>query len=314
MKRALWLCAALVSLFCSSGFAAIAHVAGCSVSGHFNAASNSETFTCTPNAANDAIVFKVTCGDSGTVTAISLTAIGWTITSLSGVTGSSTAGWAASFGAIALAATSTTFTATFTGASTCSSYEDYAADEFSGNDTSGGTTTFDAHNQATGTGSCSVSVTPSNNNDAVWGACEDSTTAVGSGYTKGQDDAGGDWTQYKILSGGSGIAQTVNFTGSGAYNALAVTIKPAGGAAAPTGFDKRQKIEKLDTSYSPRAKSEHERHEVLCHSEPLNLRRGIPISPVLCGRTHARMTIAGTYVLVPIGIPPFGRDDRENHD
>ncbi len=239
-------------LFCNSaGLAQIAHVTGgCSVKGTTaTISSGSFTFACTPSAANDAIVFEVTCSSTSTPSAVSLSASGWTITAISGLQGSMTAGWVGSFAAIAPSTSATTFTATFTGGGTCGSspYGDWKADEFSGNDSTGGGTTFDAHNQSTGTGSCSVSVTPANNNDAVWGVCEDSTTAVGSGYTQGQNDGGGDWTEYKILSGGAGVAQTVNFTGSGTYNALAVTIKPAGGATAPTGFDKRLKLEKLDT-------------------------------------------------------------------
>ncbi len=248
MKRALVLAVFIGALCCPQSFAAIAHAStGCNVTGHLVPSTNSFTFSCTPGAVNDAIVFKVTCGEPSTITAASLTASGWTITSLSSVFGSTTAGWNASFGAIAPVTTATTFTATFTGGNVCGNYGDWAADEFTGNDATGGTTTFDAHNQATGSGSCSVNVTPANANDGVWGACEDTTTAIGSGYTKGQDDSGGDWTEYKILSGGSGVAQTVNFTGSGTYNVLAVTIKPAGGAAPPSGFNKRQKIEKLDT-------------------------------------------------------------------
>ncbi|GEM_PF-2407077 len=240
-----------IVLFCSrAGLAQIAHVAGgCSVKGTTaTISSGSFTFACTPSAANHAIVFEVTCSATTAPTAVSLSASGWTITAISGLQGSTTAGWVGSFAAIAPSTSAATFTATFTGGGTCggSPYGDWKADEFSGNDTTGGTTTFDAHNQSTGTGSCSGTVTPVNNNDAVWGVCEDSTTAVGSGYTQGQNDGGGDWTEYKILSGGSGVAQTVNFTGSGAYNVLAVTIKPAGGAAAPSGFNKRQKIEKFE--------------------------------------------------------------------
>jgi hypothetical protein len=248
MRRVFWLAVLLLPLLCSdSGYAQLAHVSpGCSVTGHGSSASaTSFTFSCTPGAANDAVAFKVSCAASSTPSSISISATGWTITSLSGVSGSTTAGIAGSFGAIAPGTSATTFTATFGTGAICNSYYDYAVDEFSGNDATGGATTFDAHNQATGSGSCSVNVTPANGSDAIWGACEDTTTAVGSGYTKGQDDAGGDWTEYKILSGGNGVAQTVNFTGSGAYVALGVSIKPAGGAAAPVGINKRRKIENL---------------------------------------------------------------------
>ena len=100
-------------------------------------------------------------------------------------------------------------------------------DEFSGEDL---TNFVDASNSATGSGSPTASVTPVNNNDGVWGAANDSVTAVGSGYTKGADDTQQDWSEWKILSGSAGIAQTVNFTGSGTYTIFAATIKPAGAA------------------------------------------------------------------------------------
>lgn len=243
MKKILF---ALVILICSlPAHAVIAHAAGCSKTGVLRTNSNSQTFTCTPTAANDAVVFKVTCADPGTVTAISMSGTSWTFTNISGVVGSASAGWGATFGAITPNTTAVTFTVTYTGATSCGSYKDYAMDEFSGTDTTGGATTFEAHNQATGSGSCSITVTPVSADDAIWGACEDSTTAVGAGYTTGQNDAGGDWTEYKILSGGAGASQTVNFSGSGNYVVYAVAIKPPGGAAPTTGFSKKDKLEKF---------------------------------------------------------------------
>jgi len=209
--------------FCDSG------------AGHGNIGSScaggvlTKTFTYTATAANEAVVFALNCGGT-TETSVSLSATGWTITSLSGVAGAS-GSRIASFAAISPNTTAATFTMTWS--TDCGAFMGDLVDEFSGTDLTGGTTTFDANNSGTGSGSCSITVTPANNNDAVWGACEDSVTAVGSGYTKGADDTSQDWSEYKILSGGSGVSQTVNFTGSGTWSEVAVTIKPSG-AAAPT--------------------------------------------------------------------------------
>jgi uncharacterized repeat protein (TIGR01451 family) len=108
------------------------------------------------------------------------------------------------------------------------------ADEFSGNDITGGRTTFDAHAEnldAPGVGVCTgAPVTPANNNDAIWYACFDNVSGVSGGYVKGQDDTIGDWSEYKILSGGSGVAQNPGFVINPNFSTFAlagVSIKPA---------------------------------------------------------------------------------------
>jgi len=58
---------------------------------------------------------------------------------------------------------------------------------------------------------------------------------VSGGYTKGQDDAVGDWTEYKILSGGVGVAQNSGFVTNpccSSFGLAGVSIK----AAAVGGF------------------------------------------------------------------------------
>lgn len=226
---------ALGLFLCPPSFAAVAHVAGgCSAGGTGTSGTNAFTFSCTASATNDAVVFEVSCTGGGTPTAVTLTATGWTITALSAVYGSATAGRTATFGAITPNTSAATFTATFTGGSDCSTFTLHQQDEFSGVDTTGGTTTFDAHNQSTNTtGGCSgITVTPANANDAVWWGCVDSVTALSGGYTVGQDDAGGDRTEFKILTGGSGVAQSPGYTSSGAFTLGGVTIKASGGGGA----------------------------------------------------------------------------------
>jgi hypothetical protein len=194
---------------------------------------SSQTFTYTATAANEAVLFALACS-SATIPTVSLSATGWTITALSTPLGAA-GGWTASFGAIAPNTTAATFTMTWS--LTCGNFMSDLVDEFSGNDTTGGTTTFDAHNGgSSASGSCSITVTPANSNDGLWGACFDTVTAVGTGhaYTKGADDTQQDWSEWFILSGGSGVAQTVDFVGtSGAWTEVAATVKPASAGGHP---------------------------------------------------------------------------------
>src|SRR5215469_4107662 len=223
------------ALFSLSACAAVAHVKV--VAQVVNSASgiSSMTFTLQASNANDAILFGVGCNaTAATPSAVNMSATGWTFTQLSGITGSAGA-FMASFIAIAPNTTSITATVSWTvSGNSCAGFQNVLADEFSGNDTTGGTTTADAHNQATGGSGCSLSVTPANANDGVWFACNDTVTAVTGSYTQGANDADGDWTEFKILSGGSGVAQSAGFTSSGAMVILGATIKPAGGAASKT--------------------------------------------------------------------------------
>ncbi|HEY6249134.1 MAG TPA: hypothetical protein VI685_04190 [Candidatus Angelobacter sp.] len=226
----------LVLLLCSPAFAAVAHVKVVAQVANSTSGISSMTFTLQATNANDAILFGVGCNATGgTPSAVSLSATGWTFTQLSGITGNATNGFMASFIAIAPNTTSVTATLSWTvSGSNCSGFQNVLADEFSGNDTTGGATTADAHSQATGSSGCSLSVTPANANDGVWFACNDSVTNVTGSYSKGGDDGAGDWTEFTILSGGSGVAQSAGFTSSGTMVILGATIKPAGGTASKT--------------------------------------------------------------------------------
>lgn len=78
-------------------------------------------------------------------------------------------------------------------------------------------------------GSITSSITPLHDDCLLWGCAFDTITAVGAGFTKGADDAAGDWTEYKALTGQSGASQTVNFTGSGAAVLLKAALRPVAG-------------------------------------------------------------------------------------
>lgn len=213
----------------ASSFAAVGHVKVL-VQQSVPGASNTSTFNTSATTAGDAICVQIAAAASTLPTSATLTASGWTFTQIapvSGLTVWTATAVAATFCAIAPNTSSVTFTATFIAGS------GYAAisilgDEFSGNDTTGGTTTFESANSATATsGSPTVNVTPVSNNDGLWGACQDTTSAVLAGFTKGADDTQGDWTEWKILSGQAGTPQTVSFTGGPGYIIQAVAIKPA---------------------------------------------------------------------------------------
>jgi hypothetical protein len=226
--------AALVGQGMLAGPAPITHVTGaCSQSTGGTYVTNVQTFSCTPQAANDAIVFQVYCHDtSGTISSITLAASGWTITPLAGLVGWNPGGQGAEFGAIAPNTSPATFTATATGASDCMYYGLVLSDEFSGNNTAGGASTFESVGSAGGTsGGCnqsSANVTPLSNNDAVWFACVDNSSGATSPWIEGANDGGGnDLAEYQLLSGGAGIPQTPAFTGtSGQYTLTGVAIAP----------------------------------------------------------------------------------------
>src|ERR1700732_2787990 len=196
------------------------------------------TFNYTPVGTNNALVILIGCRSPG-VTSMSLTAPGWTFTPISGLVGpSGSSDFISTFGAITPNTTPVTFTVTLTGGNgNCSSNDTTVlADEFSGNDPTGGTTKFEAHNESFDNGVIGICtgapVTPANNNDAVWYGCFDNVTGVSGGYTKGQDDATGDWTEYKILSGGMNVVQNSGFVSNPNFFSFAlggISIKPAGG-------------------------------------------------------------------------------------
>ena len=194
------------------------------------------TFTASANASNEAVVIGVNCVSTTAATGVSITATGWSFTRLGniGFSGSSSA---AVFGAISPNTTSATFTVTWTGAGNCTFHREMG-DEFSGANTTGGTTTFDCggstcsggSNSAHSTnGNCSVNVTTGSANEAVWGVCwpSNSVTALGSGYSAGANDGQGDKAEYKFTGDGAGTVETINFTSTTTFNAIAVAIKPA---------------------------------------------------------------------------------------
>lgn len=203
---------------------------------------NPNTFSFTAANANDAVCFFISgTTSSGTVTGITLTSPGWTITQIVSVFGpGGTTGYAAAFGAISPNTSASTFTFTYSGSSPSLSFQIVFVDEFTATDTTGSTTTFDAHNSGSSASTfANVSVTPANDNDAVWFGISDNTnttTPSAGSFSTGCNDAGGDATEYQILTGGSGTPLSSNWnSASGAYLMAGMSIKPKGTATVIIG-------------------------------------------------------------------------------
>lgn len=182
------------------------------------------TFSYTPTATNDGVLFALECSigiPPSVGPFVTLTAPGWSITQVGSVVSDGVTP-SAIFRAYAPNTSAATFTEIWSlGTGACTGLSDLI-DEWSGMDS----TNF-IDNTASILSSCSLMITPVANNTGLYGLCIDSVTGTGAGFSKGTDDTFGDWTEYKILSGGGGSAQMVNFMSSAEDLAIAITIKPA---------------------------------------------------------------------------------------
>ncbi len=189
------------------------------------------TVAVTPGATNRIIL--VAAGNASTTGTFSIVdTAGNTWTTLNARTTQTGSGAMQSWWALSNGSASTTITITYSVNCAASGFCNVLADVFSGNATASPISSQST--AAAATGAPSGTVTPADANTLLWGAANDSITAVGAGYTKGADDTVQDWSEYKEIAGGSGAAQTVNFSGtSGAWLLHMGSIKPAGGAATP---------------------------------------------------------------------------------
>lgn len=188
----------------------------------------SDTVTLQATNAGDALVFLIACAGSQTPTGVTLAAPNWAFTPLSPLTLNAVGQvYAASFGAIAPDTAAVTLTINWA-SSNCNRGQSTLADELTNTDPTGSTTTFDAHNEASGAGDCTTTVTTGNANDAVWAGCYAATsvTAAGPGYTKSAADTVGDFAEYKLTTDPSGTVETPTFTNPNGFVISAVTIKP----------------------------------------------------------------------------------------
>jgi hypothetical protein len=180
-----------------------------------------DTFALQAGAAGDAIVMMVACAGSGTPTGVTVTAAGWTFTSLDPLTIDSFAQIAgASFAAIAPDTAATTVSVTWT--SNCNRGKTEVADEFAS------TTGVDVHAAAQGTGNCTTSVTTGHAGDAVWAACYSATTltSIGAGFTLGATDSHGDYAEYELTSDPAGTVEQISFTNTNGFVVVAAALAP----------------------------------------------------------------------------------------
>ena len=102
-----------------------------------------------------------------------------------------------------------------------------------------------SNNKASGTGTPTTgTITLDQNDEAIVVWSSDSITAVGnilgSAATKGADDGVQDWSEYRIMSGGSGNTGTAAFTGSGGYTIGYTVIKLTDTSAAAEVYPRRK--------------------------------------------------------------------------
>lgn len=109
-------------------------------------------------------------------------------------------------------------------------------EEFTGTDT---TSPLDQVNHSTagasGANHTGPSITLGANDCLVWALSVDGVTAVGnldgSAATKGADDLNNDWTEFRILTGRTGVSVSAAWTNAlGAFNDFSASFKPASSA------------------------------------------------------------------------------------
>lgn len=195
---------------------AIAHPVA-SVANSLGGTGTAITAAFTPGQVGDLIcVAGIVDGLAGVTFTISDTATNTWTTANPVFTGSGT-NRAQSWYAFANGTSSTTITVTASGTVT---FRIILVDDFRG--TASDSSVLGPHNETSGSGTpTSGSIALTSNECVVWSFCADTVTAVGlidgTNGTKGADDAGGDWSEYRVLTGRSGNSITAAFAGSGAY-------------------------------------------------------------------------------------------------
>ncbi|MEO6775861.1 MAG: hypothetical protein ABI467_23070 [Kofleriaceae bacterium] len=183
-----------------------------------------DTITGHAEHAGDAIVVHAYCGAATMPTAVTLEASGWTFAQLNPIAGSPTPqDWAAGFGAIAPDTATTTFTVTWTVAS-CGFGLDTLSDELTNNDPTGGSTTFPAHAEAYGTGDCVTQIPSGPPGDMIWAGCSAGVLGTGPGFSKGADDGGGNWTEYRVTTGPVATIEPISFTNQPGHDFIVTAV------------------------------------------------------------------------------------------
>jgi hypothetical protein len=218
----------------------VIYAGGTAASGSTSA--NNFTVSYTPSATNNAVWVYGYCHGASLPTSMTVTATGWTFTSRISPVSNGTA-VAAMAVAIAPNTSAANLTIEFDVAGPtpvpCNSFYSYFVTEATGNDPTGGTTTFDAvGSSGASTGGCNqagAAVTPTSSNNLVWFTCVAGTASNPvSPWIQGTLDSSGNPSEYQSLAGGSGVGQAPNYgTTSGNYIVLGVAVQPT--ASSSTG-------------------------------------------------------------------------------
>jgi hypothetical protein len=139
---------------------------------------------------------------------------------------------------------------------TCSSFDGYMLAELSGNNIAGGIATFPAVGYAgASSGGCNqaaANITPTSNNNGVWNACFGGMAGTSSPWTAGANDGDGDYSEYQILSGGSGIAQTPAYSStSGNYVVMGAAVTALSQASVPSCSPQNGSVPQTVTCTNP---------------------------------------------------------------
>jgi hypothetical protein len=176
--------------------------------------------------AGDAILVQVGCQTPATPpTAASITATGWNFLQVGDLVAPSNF-YVATFAATAPDADTSTFTVTWTGAFCAGANE--VGDDFTNNDMTGGTTTFDAFAVTTGDPGPPATLTTMSDDETIWAGCNNAglgITAVGAGFTKATEDDVGDWSSYKVSNDPAGTSESTSFAGAMTNSTVIVAIK-----------------------------------------------------------------------------------------
>lgn len=157
---------------------------------------------------------------------MSVDAAGWTFVEPSPIYTNAAAGYyTANLYALAPGPDSVTMTVAWAGA-TCPGGKGELGDEFAAADPA---QPVSATATTSGTGDCTATIRTDFADEAVWAACFSATTlvSVGSGYTMGADDGGGDWAEYKLTTDPAGTDEVATYTNSNVAHVLDVRDQPA---------------------------------------------------------------------------------------
>jgi hypothetical protein len=185
-----------------------------------------DSFTAHADVSGSAVVMQVSCNGGAVPSAVSVSAPGWTFQQLGPITASPSKDCATTMFAIAPDTLTTTITVSWTG-STCQLSNAALGDEFAAIAPAGGVT-FDGVNAIGDSVDRTATVPTNQGDDAVWAALlsHGAGATIGVGYTKGADDATGDWSEYALRSDPAGTLENVTFSSANVSYVLSmVTLK-----------------------------------------------------------------------------------------